>query len=70
MLAFFRFLAGTFLLIAVIAAVYDGTRSLATGGLAMTSLHRALVADRAGAARVRAERRGAGHCTRWCGTWA
>ena len=38
MLAFFRFLAGTFLLIAVIAAVYDGTRSLGTGGLAMTSL--------------------------------
>ena len=38
MLAFFRFLAGTFLLIAVIAAVYDGTRSLAVGGLAMTSL--------------------------------
>ena len=38
MLAFFRFLAGTFLLIAVIAAVYDGTRSLAAGGLAMTSL--------------------------------
>jgi hypothetical protein len=31
-------MAGTFLLIAVIAAVYDGTRSLATGGLAMTSL--------------------------------
>jgi hypothetical protein len=38
MLAFFRFLAGTFLLIAVIAAVYDGTRSLAAGSLAMTSL--------------------------------
>src|SRR5205814_10185020 len=38
MLAFFRFLAGTFLLIAVIAAVYDGTRSLGVGGLAMTSL--------------------------------
>ena len=38
MLAFFRFLAGTFLLIAVIAAVYDGTRSMGTGGLAMTSL--------------------------------
>jgi hypothetical protein len=38
MLAVFRFLAGTFLLIAVIAAVYDGTRSLGTGGLAMTSL--------------------------------
>ena len=38
MLAFFRFLAGIFLLIAVIAAVYDGTRSLAGGGLAMTSL--------------------------------
>ena len=29
MLAFFRFLAGTLLLIAMIAAVYDGTRSLA-----------------------------------------
>jgi hypothetical protein len=38
MLAFFRFLSGTFLLVAVIAAVYDGTRSLAAGGLAMTSL--------------------------------
>jgi hypothetical protein len=38
MLAFFRFLGGTFLLIAVIAAVYDGTRSLGTGGVAMTSL--------------------------------
>ena len=38
MLAFFRFLAGTFLLIAVIAAVHDGTRSAATGGLVMTSL--------------------------------
>src|SRR5471030_1144360 len=38
MLAFFRFLAGTFLLIAVIAAVYDGTRSFGTGGVAMTSL--------------------------------
>jgi hypothetical protein len=38
MLAFFRFLAGTFLLIAVIAAVYDGTRSLAAGSLAITSL--------------------------------
>jgi hypothetical protein len=38
MLALFRFLAGTFLLIAVIAAVYDGTRSLGSGGLAMTSL--------------------------------
>lgn len=38
MLAFFRFLAGAFLLVAVIAAVYDGTRSLAASGLAMTSL--------------------------------
>jgi hypothetical protein len=38
MLASFRFLAGTFLLIAVIAAVYDGTRSFTTGGLTMTSL--------------------------------
>jgi hypothetical protein len=38
MLALFRFLAGTFLLIAVIAAVYDGTRSLGTGSVAMTSL--------------------------------
>jgi hypothetical protein len=38
MLAFFRFLAGTCLLIAVIAAVYDGTRSLAAGSLATTSL--------------------------------
>lgn len=38
MLAFFRFLSGTFLLIAVIAAVYDGTRSVATGGLVMTSM--------------------------------
>jgi hypothetical protein len=38
MLPFFRFLAGTFLLIAVIAAVYDGTRSAAAGGLVMTSL--------------------------------
>jgi len=38
MLAFFRFLAATFLLIAVIAAVYDGTRSAASGGLVMTSL--------------------------------
>jgi hypothetical protein len=38
MLFFFRFLAGTFLLIAVIAAVYDGTRTVAGGGFVMTSL--------------------------------
>jgi hypothetical protein len=38
MLAFLRFLSGLFLLIAVIAAVHDGTRSLASGALAMTSL--------------------------------
>jgi len=38
MLPFFRFLAGVFLLVAVIAAVYDGTRSLAVGSLVMTSL--------------------------------
>jgi choline-glycine betaine transporter len=38
MLPFFRFLAGVVLLIAVIAAVYDGTRSLGAGGLVMTSL--------------------------------
>ena len=38
MLPFFRFLAAVFLLIAVIAAVYDGTRSLGAGGLVMTSL--------------------------------
>jgi hypothetical protein len=38
MLAFFRFLAGVFLLIAVIAAVYDGTRSLAAGTLVSTAL--------------------------------
>ena len=38
MLVFLRFLAGTFLLIAMIAAVYDGTRSLAAGGLVMASL--------------------------------
>ena len=38
MLALFRFLAGVFLLIAVIAAVYDGTRSLAAGALVSTPL--------------------------------
>jgi hypothetical protein len=35
---FLRFLAGVFLLIATIAAVYDATRSLGAGGLVMTSL--------------------------------
>jgi hypothetical protein len=38
MLAFFRFLAAVLLLIAVIAAVYDGTRSAAAGRLATTSI--------------------------------
>ena len=38
MLAFFRFLAALFLLIAVLAAVYDGTRSLAADHLVATSL--------------------------------
>src|SRR5262245_64954852 len=38
MLAFFRFLAGVLLLIAVIAAVYDGTRSVAAGALVSTPL--------------------------------
>jgi hypothetical protein len=38
MLAFFRFLAAVFLLIAVIAAVHDGTRSLAANQLVMSSL--------------------------------
>ena len=38
MLAFFRFLAALFLLIAVIAAVYDGTRTLAADQLVTTSL--------------------------------
>jgi hypothetical protein len=38
MLAFFRFLAGTLLLIAVIAAVYDGTRSLNANKMVTTSL--------------------------------
>ncbi len=38
MLAFFRFLAALFLLIAVIAGVYDGTRSLAADRLVMASL--------------------------------
>jgi hypothetical protein len=38
MLFLLRFLAGICLLIATIAAVYDGTRSLGAGGLVMTSL--------------------------------
>jgi hypothetical protein len=38
MLAFFRFMAAVFLLIAVLAAVYDGTRSLAADKLVTTSL--------------------------------
>jgi hypothetical protein len=38
MLALFRFLAGVFLLIAVLAAVYDGTRSMAADRLVTTSL--------------------------------
>jgi len=38
MLAFFRFLAGLALLIAVIAAVYDGTRSLAADRAVTTPL--------------------------------
>lgn len=38
MLAFFRVLAAAFLLIAVLAAVYDGTRSLAADKLVTTSL--------------------------------
>jgi len=38
MLAFFRFLAAVFLLIAVLAAVYDGTRTLAADKLVTTSL--------------------------------
>ena len=38
MLAFFRFLAGVLLLIAVIAAVSDGTRSVAAGALVSTPL--------------------------------
>lgn len=37
MRAFLRFLAGVLLLIAVIAAVYDGTRSLAAGSMVTTS---------------------------------
>jgi hypothetical protein len=37
MLAFFRFLAGLLLLIAVLAAVYDGTRSLQAHQLVTTS---------------------------------
>jgi len=38
MLAFLRFLAGVFLLVAVIAGVYDGTRSLSADAPVMTSL--------------------------------
>jgi hypothetical protein len=38
MRVFLRFLAGVLLLVAVIAAVYDGTRSLAAGNLVTTSL--------------------------------
>jgi hypothetical protein len=38
MLAFFRFLAALFLLIAVIAGVYDGTRTLAATHLVTASL--------------------------------
>ena len=38
MLVFFRSLAAVFLLIAVLAAVYDGTRSLAADKLVVTSL--------------------------------
>jgi hypothetical protein len=38
MLIFLRFLAAILLLVAVIAAVFDGTRSLAAHGLVMTSL--------------------------------
>ena len=38
MLAFFRFLAAVFLLIAVLAAVYDGTRTIAADKLVTTSL--------------------------------
>ncbi len=38
MLAFFRFLAAVFLLTALIAAVYDGTRTLAANHLVTTSL--------------------------------
>lgn len=38
MRALLRFLAGVLLLVAVIAAVYDGTRSLAAGSFVTTSL--------------------------------
>jgi hypothetical protein len=38
MLLFFRFLAALFLLIAVIAGVYDGTRSMAADRLVTASL--------------------------------
>ena len=38
MLAFLRFLSGVFLLVAVIAGVYDGTRSLSAHAPVMTSL--------------------------------
>jgi len=60
MLAFLRFLAGAFFLVAVIAAVGDGTRTLATGVLTTTSLLEhwtaiapgLLAAARSGVARV------------------
>jgi hypothetical protein len=38
MLVFFRFLAAVFLLIAVLATVYDGTRSMAANKLVTASL--------------------------------
>jgi hypothetical protein len=38
MLAFLRFLAAVLLLIAVIALVYDGTRTLSAGGMVTTPL--------------------------------
>src|SRR5204862_7477119 len=38
MLAFFRFLAAVLLLVAVVAAVYDGTRSITANKLVTTSL--------------------------------
>ena len=37
MLGFFRFLAGVVLLVAVLAAVYDGTRSMAADRVVTTS---------------------------------
>ena len=38
MLAFFRFMAAVFLLLALLAGVYDGTRTLAAERLVTTSL--------------------------------